>query len=56
MFCPLKVMIHLLRTTGIFEDQNQHLVVDALLEHGIMIQQGELLPRKVFWLQNYLKC
>lgn len=55
MFCLLKAIIHLLRT-GIFKDQSQHLVVETLLEHEVMIQQGELLPRKVFWLQNCLKC
>lgn len=50
------MIIHLLTTTGTFKDQSKHLVVETLLEHEVMIQQGELLPRKVFRLQNYLKC
>lgn len=48
IFCLLKAIIHLLRTTGIFKDQSQHLVVEILQEHGVMIQQEELLPRKVY--------
>lgn len=44
VFYLLKVITLLLRTTGIFKDQSQHLVVEVLLkQHGIMIQQAEVL-------------
>lgn len=56
MFCISKEIIHLLRTTGIFKVQSQHLMVETLLEHEFMTQQREFLPRKFFWLQNYSKC
>lgn len=49
--------MQLLRTTGNFKDQCQHLVVEVLLKQpGVMSQHGEVLPRKVLQPQNYLKC